>query len=219
MTSPRQSRSDPLGAVAWTPDELELDAAPFGGAPAPSASTPQPHADVTQLVHQQAIDEAFSQGFDAGRDAGATAERQRLESSLASVISLLVELREREARWTERIEENVCALAVAVGRQLFDGELQASPANVAKLVRRALTEFPIDQPVTVRVNPSDLASITASAVADGGQITLGRAEAQWIPDPRVAPGGGMIEGRDRIVDGRVDTALERIYRRLTGTGA
>jgi flagellar biosynthesis/type III secretory pathway protein FliH len=170
-------------------------------------------------VHQQAIDEAFSQGFDAGRDAGAAAERQRLESSLASVISLLVELREREARWTERVEENVCALAVAVGRQLFDGELQASPANVATLVRRALTEFPIDQPVTIRVNPSDLASITASAVTDGSQITLGRAEAQWIPDPRVTPGGCMIEGRDRIVDGRVDTALERIYRRLTGTGA
>jgi flagellar biosynthesis/type III secretory pathway protein FliH len=217
MTSPRQSRSDPLGAIEWTPEELELDAAPFGGTR--GAPAPVPRHDLAPLVHQQAIDEAFSQGFDAGRDAGAAAERQRLESSLASVISLLVELREREARWTERVEENVCALAVAVGRQLFDGELQASPANVATLVRRALTEFPIDQPVTIRVNPSDLASITASAVADGSQITLGRAEAQWIPDPRVTPGGCMIEGRDRIVDGRVDTALERIYRRLTGTGA
>lgn len=217
MTSPRHSQSEPLRAVEWSPDELELDGAPFGGAPA--ASSPAPHADVSQLVHQQAMDEAFSQGFDAGRDAGAAAERQRLESSMSAVISLLVELREREARWTERVEENLCALAVAVGRQLFDGELQASPANVATLVRRALTEFPIDQPVTIRVNPTDLASITASAVTDGGQLTLGRAEAQWIPDPRVSEGGCMIEGRDRIVDGRVDTALERIYRRLTGTGA
>jgi flagellar biosynthesis/type III secretory pathway protein FliH len=219
MSSPRQSRPEPLRAVEWTPDELELDAAPFGGAPAASAPAQAPQPDLTELVHQQAIDEAFSQGFDAGKDAGAAAERQRLETSLTSVITLLVELREREARWAERLEENVCALAVAVGRQLFDAELQASPANVAKLVRRALTEFPIDQPVTIRVNPSDLASITASAVADGGQVTLGRAEAQWIPDPRVAPGGCMIEGRDRIVDGRVDTALERIYRRLTGAGA
>jgi flagellar biosynthesis/type III secretory pathway protein FliH len=216
MTPARPQQSEPLRAVEWRPDELELDGAPFGGAP----SAPAPaHVDVTRLQHQQAIDEAFSQGFDAGRDAGAAAERQRLESSMSAVISVLVELREREARWAERLEENLCALAVAVGRQLFDAELQASPANVATLVRRALTEFPIDQPVTIRVNPSDLASITASAVADGGQITLGRAEAQWIPDLRVMPGGCMIEGRDRIVDGRVDTALERIYRRLTGTGA
>jgi flagellar biosynthesis/type III secretory pathway protein FliH len=106
-----------------------------------------------------------------------------------------------------------------VGRQLFDAELEAAPAHTAVLVRRALTEFPIDQPVAIRVNPSDLASITAHAVADGGQATVGRADAQWVPDPRIAVGGCVIEGRDRIVDGRVDTALERIYRRLTGTGA
>jgi flagellar biosynthesis/type III secretory pathway protein FliH len=117
------------------------------------------------------------------------------------------------------MEENLCALAVAVGRQLFDAELQAAPAHTAALVRRALTEFPMDQPVTIRVNPIDLASITASVVVDGTQAPVGRPDAQWVPDPRVTPGGCVVEGRDRIVDGRVDTALERVYRRLTGTGA
>ena len=41
----------------------------------------------------------------------------------------------------------------------------------------------------------------------------------WIADARIAPGGAMVEGRERIVDARVDSALERIYRRLTYTGA
>ena len=206
-----------MRAVTWSPDELELDGVPFGG----PATTPPPasRGEPVALVHQHALDEAFTQGFEAGREAGAAAERERLESAHTAVISLLVELRERELRWTERLEENLAALAVAVGRQLFDNELQSAPSQTATLVRRALTEFPIDQPVTIRVNPTDLASITASAVADGGQLTVGRAEAQWVPDPRVAPGGCLIEGRDRIVDGRVDTALERIYRRLAGSGA
>jgi flagellar biosynthesis/type III secretory pathway protein FliH len=217
MTAPRHSPTDPLGAVRWDPDELQLDSAPFGG---PSVLyTPAPPTDNTHIVPQHALDEAFSQGFDAGRDAGAAAERDRLASAFSMVSALLGDLREREARWTERLEENLCALAVAVGRQLFDAELEASPAHTAVLVRRALTEFPIDQPVVLRVNPSDLASITASAVTEGAQATVGRADAQWVPDPRVSPGGCVIEGRDRIVDGRVDTALERLYRRLTGTGA
>jgi flagellar assembly protein FliH len=216
VTAPRRAPADPIGAVRWSPDELELDGAPFGGAGTP---TPAPMSETAHLVHQQALDEAFSQGFDAGRDAGATAERERLESSIATVTRLLDELRERESRWTERVEENLCALAVVVGRQLFDAELQSSPAHTAVLVRRALTEFPIDQPVVIRVNPGDLASITASAVAEGSQATVGRVDAQWVPDPRITPGGCVIEGRDRIVDGRVDTALERLYRRLTGTGA
>jgi hypothetical protein len=29
----------------------------------------------------------------------------------------------------------------------------------------------------------------------------------------------VVEGRERIIDGRVDAALERVYRRLTYTGA
>lgn len=215
MTAPRRPLADPLGAIRWSPDELHLDAPPFGGAQV--AYSPNPPLESAPLVQQRALDDAFSQGFDAGREAGTTAERERLASSFALVAALLEQLREREARWTDRIEENLCALAAAVGRHLFDAELQASPAHTAALVRRALTEFPIDQPVVIRVNPVDLASITAAAVADGGQLTVGRAEAQWVPDPRIAAGGCVVEGRDRIIDGRVDTALERIYRRLTGT--
>ena len=223
---PGNAPANQLGAVRWDPVELELDGEPFGGVPISQPESQQGSqqgahqaTEAAQLVQQQALDEAFSQGFDAGREAGAEAARAQLAGPIATVTALLEELREREARWAERMEENLCALAVAVGRQLFDAELQASPAHAASLVRRALTEFPIDQPVTIRVNPGDLASITAHAVADGGHAPIGRAEAQWIPDPRIASGGCVVEGRDRIVDGRVDTALERLYRRLTGTGA
>jgi flagellar biosynthesis/type III secretory pathway protein FliH len=215
MTPPRRL-PDPAGIVSWSPEELELDGTPFGGPP--TSHRPSQPSEVA-LVHQQALDDAFSQGFDAGRDAGIADERARLQSAMLTVTSLLVELREREARWMERMQENICALSVAVGRQLFDAELQSAGTHTVALVRRALTEFPIDQPVAIRVNPTDLASITASAVAEGAPLTVGRAEAQWIPDPRVMAGGCVVEGRDRIIDGRVDTALERLYRRLTGTGA
>ena len=209
--------ANPPGIVQGSPDELELDGVPFGGPPTTRPPAPMPADETAQL--QSALDEAFTQGFEAGRDAGAEAERTALQSSAALVAQLLAELRERESRWTERIEENICALAVAVGRQLFDREMEASPAHAGELVRRALAEFPVDQPLTIRVNPRDLASITAIAVAEGGQTTLGRVDAQWVPDPRIAPGGCVLEGRDRIIDGRVDTALERLYRRLTSTGA
>src|SRR5262245_22935730 len=106
MTPPRKP-SDALGAVQWNPEELELDGAPFGG-PQSSFAPSAHHHEAAHFAQQQALDEAFTQGFDAGREAGATAERARLESAHTAVISLLVELREREARWIERIEENLC---------------------------------------------------------------------------------------------------------------
>ncbi len=42
---------------------------------------------------------------------------------------------------------------------------------------------------------------------------------RWMADERVERGGCLIEGRERIVDGRVDMALERIYRALSGRHA
>jgi flagellar biosynthesis/type III secretory pathway protein FliH len=63
------------------------------------------------------------------------------------------------------------------------------------------------------VNPLDLSLLTANAISDAGAVT-GNRDASWLADPRVSRGGCLIEGRDRIVDGRVDTALERAYRRM-----
>jgi flagellar biosynthesis/type III secretory pathway protein FliH len=88
---------------------------------------------------------------------------------------------------------------------------------IAGLVRRALTEFPVDQSVRIRVNPVDL-SILSAASGDAGKIT-GSREASWMADPRVTRGGCLVEGRERIVDGRVDTALERAYRRMAQVDA
>ena len=87
-------------------------------------------------------------------------------------------------------------------------------------MRRALTEFPIDQSVRIRVNPLDLSLLTVGTDAqdDTAPIT-GARDASWLADPRIARGGCLVEGRDRIVDGRVDTALERAYRRMAQVDA
>jgi flagellar biosynthesis/type III secretory pathway protein FliH len=117
---------------------------------------------------------------------------------------------------TSVLEENIAALAVIVARQIVAREVALDRQLVAELVRRALTEFPIEQSVRIRVNPLDLAQLTLVMGTDASSplpIT-GTRDASWLADPRVARGGCLVEGRDRIVDGRVDTALERAYRRM-----
>ncbi|HVX42066.1 MAG TPA: hypothetical protein VHB25_21065, partial [Gemmatimonadaceae bacterium] len=42
----------------------------------------------------------------------------------------------------------------------------------------------------------------------------GARDASWLADARISRGGCLVEGRDRIVDGRGDAALERAYRRM-----
>ncbi|MDQ8153287.1 MAG: FliH/SctL family protein [Gemmatimonadota bacterium] len=167
--------------------------------------------------HDKEIHDAYTLGFEEGRHEGEHAEQMRLRTALSAAEESIEILRAGEERWQGMIEENICALAVAIARHIIDREVADNPEIIEKLVKRALNEFPIDHPVRVRVNPTDLQTILShggQAAADAITGTPPR-EAHWIPDSRIAPGGTVVEGRDRIIDGRVDTALERVYRRLT----
>jgi flagellar biosynthesis/type III secretory pathway protein FliH len=39
-------------------------------------------------------------------------------------------------------------------------------------------------------------------------------DVRWVADPHIVRGGCLVEGRERIIDGRVDTSLERAYRSI-----
>jgi flagellar biosynthesis/type III secretory pathway protein FliH len=52
-------------------------------------------------------------------------------------------------------------------------------------------------------------------VQDALPAVPGTREVRISADPNVMRGGALIEGRERIVDGRVDTALERVFRAIS----
>jgi flagellar assembly protein FliH len=221
---------DELVAVEWDPQELfrevptdgatarvdpvEQDALIEAMADANAAREREIAAEVERRVL-----EAYTLGFEEGRQEGEAGEGARLRTAVEAAEDSLDALRLGESRWRGGIEENICALAVAVAKQVLGRELRSNLDAVVDLVRRAVAEFPIDQPIRIRVAPHDLALISATSVGDAAlSIAPGR-DARWLADPLVSPGGCVVEGRDRIVDGRVDSALERIYRRLTYSNA
>jgi flagellar biosynthesis/type III secretory pathway protein FliH len=135
--------------------------------------------------------------------------------------SALDDVRAGEARWLANLEENIAALAVAVAQQVVVREVASTNDVVLGIVTRAVQEFGLDQSLSIRVNPGDLEALQSVERGDADMmatVTKGR-EVRWLSDARIEPGGCVVEGRERIVDGRVDTGLERLYRRLTYTNA
>jgi flagellar assembly protein FliH len=203
--------------------------APADGRHAVPADSPEPviAAAEHERLLSEALAEAHALGYEAGREDGMAAgieegyrrgeetERARLHSAVAAAEKALAEIRETESQWTGAAEENIAALAVAVARQILDREVRGNTAAFGELVRRALAEFPVDEPVRIRLHPSDLATISTLPIPGDEplRVTGGR-EAAWVADVAIDPGGCLIEGRTRIIDGRVDMALERVYRRL-----
>ncbi len=220
---PSRPAAPPAAPVAWAPDELVLDTRSLRDVvrrPEPEAADAGSLDQVDAALMEQALQEAYERGVEDGRRAGEAAESARLRATVQAVTEALAALHADADKWVGHAEENVCALAIAVARQVIAREVAMDKSSLAGMVRQALDEFPLDQPLTLRVNPGDLQVIHAAFHAAGELSPLAaRKDVQWLPDPRIAAGGCLIEGRDRIVDGRVDTALERLYRRLTYTGA
>jgi flagellar assembly protein FliH len=223
---------DELIAVEWDPTELH-SAHPFDEAAPRSAAEPEEQDALIEAIAaanaareqsmrqelESRVAAAYREGFDAGRVEGEAVEAARLRSAVQAADDVLAELRAGEQRWAGGIEENICALAVAVARHVIGRELREDGAAVADLVRRAVAEFPVDQPLRIRVSPQDHAMICAACGDSAAAGMLGDRDARWVADAQIGRGGCVVEGRERIVDGRVDTALERLYRRLTYTHA
>ena len=203
----------------WAPDDI-ASLAWSTGSTAEQPESQSDQAERLRLEIEQRIEDARAAGFDAGRLAGELAEAARLRNGVTATELALDTIRASEAKWQECVAENITILALTVARHIVGRELHSDAAAVADLVKRALAEFPIDQPMRVRVNPHDLSLLSQPAPSGGEPVSIApNRDVRWLADSRIQPGGCVVEGRERIVDGRVDTALERLYRKLTDKDA
>lgn len=169
---------------------------------------------------EAAIDAARAEGREDGHRAGLaegrSLEEARTRSAFDAAARVVSEVEARMAQMEEAARRDLPGLATAIASHLVEEAVEADPALLARLVRQAVSEFLPDEPVKIRVNPRDLALLSGPLGVDAEQESpvAGRT-VRWISDPEVRPGGCLVESRDRLVDGRVSSALERIYRALT----
>ena len=171
------------------------------------------------LAEQERVTtEAYEAGYLAGQLASASAAETQMRGAIDALKTAAVQITTSEINALGVLEDNLAALAVSIARHIIGREVRTAPDVVVDLVRLALTEFPVDQPLRIRINPLDLSTLAAATGGAAIRIAPDR-EVSWIADARVLSGGCVVEGRERIIDGRVDTALERAYRALTQPGA
>ena len=211
-----------MHATPWSLDEFVVHDVFFASTStaesSPSGEERDPRALEAEREVRLAAERARleADAYARGRADGERAARAMVEPALRTALGMLHEaaqsVRIHESRWVGNIEENVAALAVSVARHLVHHEVIVDPSFVTTLVRHAVAQYPLDQEITIRVAPEDLA--TCQAVIDTDTDGSGARALRWIGDASIERGGCLTEGRERIVDGRVDTALERLYRSI-----
>jgi len=211
----------PILFPSFTGDEQDTDQQAATDDDAVRAAAAAAAAAELAAAQQDAVDAAYLRGVGDGREQGELAERARLRGAMMAAESALDDVRAGETRWLSNIEENIAAISIGVAQQIVVREVSAAPEIVLALVSRAVQEFGLDQALSIRVNPGDLASLQSAEreLADAMTTSATGRDVRWVHDARIEPGGCVVEGRERIVDARVDTGLERLYRRMTYTNA
>lgn len=161
--------------------------------------------------YQDEIEQAYRSGFSDGQDAGATRARGELKAVMSATLEALEEVRSNRVEWGARLKEDVTVLAGAMARHIVDRALEEDPEIFAELASKAVACFHVDEPVRIRLHPDDMAQLQESGTA--GEFMESRS-VRWIPDEDVVRGGCVVEGPDKIVDGRVDEGLLRLIRTI-----
>lgn len=222
MSSSDVPRTTPF-VSPWQLDELSVPdltkvwsevrmPTPMGGVPSIDVEMANRMAEAEEQARRES--DAYDRGFDEGQQVARDAHNAAVASAMGVLSDATDAVAQHTARWVANAEENIAALAVAIARHLVQREFTADPELVATLVQRAVAQFPMTESVTVRVHPDDLAVCERFNGVESARATV-----RLVPDASVLRGGCFTEGRERIIDGRIDSALERVYRTLAQVGA
>ncbi len=202
----------PATRVSRVPGRIHAwDWRPFEGRRGDAA-----RSGATPAATEARIDAAFRKGFEEGVREGAAEAEGRMGIPLEAVRKAVARMEEMAEERREAAEERIRVLALAVSRLLLDRELRQEPAEITRLVRTALTHFPSEVPLRVRLNPEDLSALVHPPEGEVAPPPLGHGGTlRWEADPELGRGDVLVEAPAQILDGRVVVCLERIWEALS----
>lgn len=160
-----------------------------------------------QEIARKAYEEGFASGENEGRAFGESQYKayiQRLDEELADLAATTLTLK-------EALNEELVALALAVGEHLAVQQIERSPRAVKALMERILEELPFplprgrrdgELPLQVFLNPADIEQLGDHYVGHGGLALLA--------DAGLSRGSLRIEAPQGIFNGSLDRRRERL---------
>ncbi|WLT32463.1 FliH/SctL family protein [Geothrix sp. PMB-07] len=158
-------------------------------------------------IARHAYEEGFASGEAEGRIFGESQYKayiQRLEEELTDLAAITLTLK-------ETLNDELVALALAVGEHLAVQQIEHSPRAVKALMERILEELPFplprgrrdgELPLQIFLNPADIEQLGDHYVGHGGIALLG--------DASLSRGSLRIEAPQGIFNGTLDRRRERL---------
>jgi flagellar assembly protein FliH len=158
----------------------------------------------------------YREGLEAGRAAAASEARAaavRLDQAMAALSAAASGLAQRRALELAGLEDTIATVAVDLAAAVIGRELQVAASPGADALARAMALVPAGSPVVARLHPAD-AELVLSSSASGNTVVP--PAVTIVPDPRVEPGGCLLDVGDAQIDAQLGSALDRARAALLG---
>jgi flagellar biosynthesis/type III secretory pathway protein FliH len=137
-------------------------------------------------------------------------ELTELRQMLANTAELVMELQDQHRQSLHEMQEVAVELATAATSWLTGVAIDRGEFAVDDLIRKALHQMEIDQPVRVRLNPADHDLLKNLIRDPAGRRML--ENVSCFDDPELARGTCRVESGRRIVLSDMESRLENIRR-------
>ena len=170
--------------------------------------------DRLQEAERQAQDiarRAYEEGFASGEAEGRAFGESQYKTYIQRLEEQLVELATTSQLLREALNEELVALALAVGEHLAVQQIEQTPGAVKTMMERILEELPFplprgrrdgEMPVQVFLNPADLDQL--------GDHFVGQAGLALLPDGGLSRGSVRIEAPQGVLNGTLEGRRGRL---------
>ncbi|HZR68358.1 MAG TPA: FliH/SctL family protein [Burkholderiales bacterium] len=155
---------------------------------------------------ESAAADARSRGYGEGVEQGKAEALREAREQGAAAARAIAAVSERAAREIDGVHDLVVGIAFeAVCKTL--GARAVERDAVAAIVREVVARVKQEEAILVRLHPQDCALLRGLG-ADSGKALAFRAE--LVADDKVALGGCIVETEGGLLDGRIETQIERL---------
>lgn len=156
-----------------------------------------------------------ARGYEAGLARARTEVQPRMDELASRVrrLDAVLELLAAPLRaLDDQVEQQLLALALAVGKQLARRELAADPAQIVAILRECLEQLPLAaRDVRIHLHPED-AAIVRERLASPAE------ERAWslVEDPTLARGGCLVRSDTSQIDARFESRVNAVLASALG---
>lgn len=166
-----------------------------------------------------------AKGMEAGYAVGFCQAQQEFEATRAELIAafaqdmqgLVNQTQSDIAAWYTEAESRLAALGIEIARRAIAHEMQIHPEAVVDIAKDVLREVTNGTNVRLRVNPVQTAILDSRKEEIIAAISHIR-DLEILGDPSIQA-GCVAEGESGVVDGRIETYLNRLAETITGEAA